>query len=89
MSTDVVERRIKKRESGVACVRRSQAYVLATVRNLPRPRTPDPTDMTLSKRAWEKSMQIWRCALRGILNEIYKADRKVAMSHWETTDGRW
>ena len=78
MSTDVVERRIRKRESGVACVRRSPAYVLATVRNLPRPRTPDPTDMTLSKRAWEKSVQLWRCALRGILDEIYEADRNLA-----------
>ena len=78
MSSDVVERRIRKREAGVAFIRRSPAYILATIRNLPRPRTPDPTDMTLSKRAWERSVQIWRCALRELLADIYEADRRLA-----------
>ena len=78
MSSDVVERRIRKREAGVAFIRRSPEYVLATVRDLPRPKTPDPTDMTLSKRAWERSVQLWRSALRGLLADETYDDRNLA-----------
>ena len=56
----VWERRLRKRTAAVEHIRRTKEYSSATT----RPPTPDPTDMRVSKRAWEKSMQYWRSELR-------------------------
>ena len=58
-------RRQRKRQSGVECVKRSAEYVHfkqhgAAARCL----TPDYTDVRISKREWEHSMQGWRHIIR-------------------------
>lgn len=64
------QRRLAKRGEGVASVKRKPEYQnllnleARGVVLLDRPRTPDPTDENLSKRAWEASMQHWREGLR-------------------------
>ena len=35
------------------------------------PRTPDPTDMSVPKREWEKSMVAWRSGLEEIANRVW------------------
>ena len=62
-------RRIRKRINGFLAVRRSPEYsnalrlwFLGHIEQMPD--EPNPVDMTLSKRAWESSVQRWRNALR-------------------------
>ncbi len=65
---DEWQRRENKRREGVAAVKRTEPYVISA--QFPkggggnpggsRPRTPDPTDHTISKRDWEKGVQKWR-----------------------------
>ena len=43
----------------------------------PRPRTPDPIDRKLSKRAWERSVQQWRIDLRAISDNMSTASDVV------------
>ncbi len=52
-------RRREKREAAVAAVKRSHDYheICGMIE-------PNPTDSTVSKRKWEKSIQLWRKALR-------------------------
>ena len=58
-SPETWARRRVKREAAAAAVKRSPDYheIYGMVE-------PDPTDSTVSKRQWEKSVQIWRKALR-------------------------
>ena len=53
-------RRLAKRLAGVCAVKASPDYAACCV----RPTTPDPSDRTVSKRRWERSMQEFRRALR-------------------------
>ena len=59
-------RRLAKRSDGVEAVKRSMDYHLVTTQHAgcDRPTTPDPCDMSVSKREWERSMCDWRNALR-------------------------
>ena len=62
---EVWQRRSAHRAAGVAAVKRSPDYILAAADpNVARPRTPDPTNRKLSKRAWERGMQQWRMDLK-------------------------
>ena len=68
------ERRMGHRAAGVAAVKRSKQYVIVTENpNTARPRTPDPTDRKLSKRAWERRMQQWRMDLDDVVRELQAA----------------
>jgi len=71
-SEDTWMRRIRRRSIGVATIKRSADYidlmVTRSTQNEDDPSdgilTPDPEDRSLSKRAWESSMQEWRDVLR-------------------------
>ena len=54
------------RKAGVRAIKRTPEYMAATRALVPRPRTPNPTDRTLSKRAWERSVQVWRKGLKEV-----------------------
>ena len=57
--------RQKKREAGVQYIKGTMEYRQSQERSPhSRPRTPDPTDRTISKRSWERGMQLWRSELR-------------------------
>ena len=70
------QRRLAHRAAGVAAVKRSADYLSVTADpNVARPTTPDPTDRTLSKRTWERGVQLWRFALRDVvLNSAWVED---------------
>ena len=53
-------RRLQKRAAAVDRIRQTTEYISAQV----RPATPDPTDLSMSKRTWERSIQRWRAELR-------------------------
>lgn len=75
-SQDEWERRVEKRLSAVAMIKNSSEYqkmlerhcsaersgTASTLMNLPK--TPDPTDRTISKRTWETQLQLWRAAIK-------------------------
>ena len=67
----VKERRLRKRWGAVRAIKGKLEYAHARESSrarggrLPRPQTPDPTNLCLSKRKWEKSVQIWRTQLKG------------------------
>ena len=68
------ERRRRKRENGVAGIKKSPAYILVSASGRKRAVTPDAYDKK-SKIAWEKSAKEWRQALRDELHELHV--------HWE------
>ena len=70
-------RRLAHRREGVSAIKRSEEYRCAIMGlrlskrarlwfagGPPMPTTPDPTDRSLSKRAWEKQVQSWRNVLK-------------------------
>ncbi len=67
---DEWQRRAKKRQEGAAAVKKRTKKDNLNATELfeggggyparPRPRTPDPTDSTVSNREWEKGVQQWR-----------------------------
>ena len=62
-ASDDNERRLRHRAAAVAAVKRlTPEYTLARARAT----TPDPTDLSISKRRWEASVQEWRDALRTV-----------------------
>lgn len=67
------EKRIAKRESAVAAIKRTPAYILTQDQNKEggRAQTPDPRDEKTSKRSWEKSVMQWRSDLRAALHRIH------------------
>lgn len=66
-SEEVWRRRSAHRAAGVAAVKRSADYISAAAGpRVPRPKTPDPTDRKLSKRAWERGVQQWRMDLKDV-----------------------
>ena len=70
---DVIERRIARRQAGVSAVKRTPAYIIVLCHNVPRAPSPDPNDMSLSKRAWERRMKDWRRDLRAALKRLHMA----------------
>ena len=59
----------KKRGDVVAKIKRTPEYTLTLINNKKAGagcviQAPDPTDMEISKRAWEKSVKEWRDELR-------------------------
>ena len=54
------DRRHQHRIAGVGYVKSTAQYINY---GDGRPKTPDPMDRSLSKREWEKSVQLWRSAL--------------------------
>ena len=65
-------RRIRKRTNGYLAILRSPEYAGALqlwfgghIERMPD--EPNPADLTVSKRAWEASMQQWRLALQRIV----------------------
>ena len=60
-----VARRLRKRLNAVASIKQTPEYNDAYVYDGGSlPPTPDWTDLTISKRSWERSMQEWRWMLR-------------------------
>merc|ERR1712039_379949 len=69
------QRRIQHRSAAVHYIKSTATYQkLAVAREqglaeaATRPRTPDPTDRSVSKRDWEKSVQKWRSELQSWAN---------------------
>ena len=60
------EKRSAHRLAGVKAIQRSSDYIAVVTAGVPRPKTPDPTDRKLSKRAWERGVQQWRMDLKGV-----------------------
>ena len=56
--------------------------------DVPRPSTPDPTDRTLSKRTWERGIQLWRFDLRNVALNLAKelGPEIVIDDRWMTDD---
>ena len=68
---EVWQRRSAHRAAGVGAVKRSADYIRATEDpGVPRPKTPDPTNRKLSKRAWERGVQQWRMDLKGAVANL-------------------
>merc|ERR1711953_1492877 len=55
------------------------AYV-AEAAGIPAPGTPDPTDMSISKRRWEDITRDWRCGVRELATKI-REEEQVAVEH--------
>ena len=65
---EVWQRRSAHRVKGVAAIKRSADYISATASpHVPRPKTPDPMDRKLAKRAWERGNQQWRMDLKAVV----------------------
>ena len=64
-------RRLRKRTEGVEAIKRSEDYLQVTADpSHPRPKTPDPHDRKVSKRSWERSVQVWRLDLKAVAAEL-------------------
>jgi hypothetical protein len=64
---DDIERRTRKRYNGIDIVRASPEYTTSLCfPRSQRPPSPDPEDMTTSKRRWERQMRDWRDALKAL-----------------------
>ena len=61
-------------EKTLRCLRKCRALIDAIKRAseytecdpLARPRTPDPENLTISKRVWEEQVQVWRVELKSM-----------------------
>ena len=72
---EATSRRLRKRKAAVDAIKPRPEYT--TCDPIARPRTPDPTDLTISKREWEKQVMVWRQELR-IMYEGWQARCFVA-----------
>ena len=68
------ERRAQHREACIAAVKRSRDYG-AVARHVARPATPDPRQADVSKRAWEKSVRLWRMDLKAFAARGWRPGR--------------
>lgn len=59
------ERRTRKRCNAVAHVKKTPDYIEVMSRGL-LVQVPDPFDRSVSKRQWERSVQVWRNTLRDL-----------------------
>ena len=64
------EKRSAHRLAGVKAIKRSSDYIAVATAGGPRPKTPNPTDRKLSKRAWERGVQQWRMDLKGAVANL-------------------
>ena len=82
-SEETWQSRQAHRTEGVLAVKRSPDYIAVTTDSLyehaKKPRSPDPTDRRLSKRTWERSMQLWRFQLAD-LRTMEKAFRAFVLN---------
>ena len=65
-------------------MKRSNDDMIALVAQVPRPKSPDAADKKLSKRKWERGVQIWREGLKAVVSllpievvEALSADEEV------------
>jgi hypothetical protein len=74
------QRRATKRTAAVEQIKSSAEYKAFKMHHArtpsatPAPRTPDPTDRTISKRAWESGVMKWRTEIRATGDPIEPAD---------------
>ena len=61
---EATARRLRKRRAAVDAIRRAPEYTHCDP--VARPRTPDPTDLAIPKRAWEKQVMEWRQGLKSM-----------------------
>ena len=54
-----LERRLRKRHNVVRFVTLAPTYLVLRAQGL-NPIEPDPADLTISKRCWERAVQDWR-----------------------------
>ena len=59
-----LERKIEKRQRGLEKAFASDEFVALVKAGVVPPQGPDPTDLTLSKRAWESALAGWRWDIR-------------------------
>ena len=71
MLCEVCLRRVNKRQAAVSAIKMTPAYILVQSRGK-RSATPDPEDRGMSKRAWERSIMIWRRDLREQLQQLHR-----------------
>ena len=57
-------RRLRKRRAAVDAIKSKPEYT--EIETEARPLTPDPEDLTLSKRDWETAVQVWRNDLKAL-----------------------
>ena len=60
--TLMAARKEEKKARMIGWFKQSQPYLIVPADK--RPPTPDPTDLMLSKRGWEKVTEVWCCRLR-------------------------
>ena len=77
------ERRVRKRTNGYLAISRSPEYrtvlrlwIAGHVTHMPA--EPNPADLTLSKRMWERAIQQWRSELRRIA--LHHSDTDLLVS---------
>ena len=59
------DRKLKKRCEAIAAIQRTPAYIIVRIHcDDYELKMPDPYDLTLSKRRWERSVMEWRRELR-------------------------
>ena len=76
---EVWERRTAHRLAGVVAIKRSAHYLAVTEdTGNARPKTPDPRDRTLSKRKWERGVQVWRAKLEAAAAAVELQRRATA-----------
>ena len=61
---ETTARRLRKRRQGIGAIKRAPEYTECDPRA--RPHTPDPENLRISKRVWEKQVQIWRAELKSM-----------------------
>jgi len=64
--------KVRKRQNGVDAVVRTPAYIITKLYYDEEIQPPDPNDLKLSKRQWEKSMMKWRADLKTKFHELCK-----------------
>ena len=77
------ERRVRKRTNGYLAISRSPEYntvlrlwIAGHVTHMPP--EPNPADLTVSKRTWERAIQQWRSELQRIALHHSDADLPVS-----------
>ena len=64
----VSRRRLQKRLNAIVAIKRQPFYQRAREVG-GAPGTPDPSDLAISKRTWERSAQVWRNVLESLAVE--------------------
>jgi len=64
--------KVRKRQDAVDAIMRSPAYIITKLYYDEEIQSPDPNNLKLSKRQWEKSMMKWRADLKATFHELCK-----------------